>query len=216
MIILVGHEKGGCTKSTKVTNLAAWFADKGKRVAVLDADPQGTLVNWCARRKGSGMAEIYCVHQTGDILRKAQQLEGEYSVVFIDAGGRDSEELRSGMLAANLMIIPVQVGIPDVETMERMVSLIGEARKFNSGLQVVTVLSRVPNTSNKREELDAREVLEEYRGVSVARSVIRERPIYRDAMIDGCGVVEMKGRKVSAAKAEVQLLATEIFGDMIE
>ena len=48
--ILVVNRKGGVGKTTLVTNLAAAYAHGGKRTALIDADPQGSSLRWCARR----------------------------------------------------------------------------------------------------------------------------------------------------------------------
>jgi len=48
--VLVASSKGGCGKSTVVTHLAAYHANKGHHVTVVDADPQASSHAWCARR----------------------------------------------------------------------------------------------------------------------------------------------------------------------
>ncbi|WP_155736034.1 ParA family protein, partial [Burkholderia mallei] len=45
-IIAVTQQKGGVGKSTIAMHLGAAFHEKGRRVLVIDADGQNTLVHW--------------------------------------------------------------------------------------------------------------------------------------------------------------------------
>src|ERR1039458_10326964 len=41
--IVVSNQRGGVSKTTTATTLAREFADRGKRVLVIDTDPQGSI-----------------------------------------------------------------------------------------------------------------------------------------------------------------------------
>ena len=50
MIIAVVNQKGGAGKTTIALNLAAALAAEGRRVLLIDADPQQTAQDWAAVR----------------------------------------------------------------------------------------------------------------------------------------------------------------------
>ncbi|GGY03938.1 AAA family ATPase [Paludibacterium paludis] len=209
-IILMGVEKGGCGKSTMATNMAVVLAQRGLDVMLLDADPQGSASNWVARRnsRGQDLPVVNCVQKTGEVFATLRDLANRYDVVIADAGGRDSKELRSAMVAADVLLMPLQASIADLETMDRMAKVIELAKAMNTTLQVQGFVSRGSTNITGRETQEARAFLGDCDGVNVLDTVIRDRKIYRDALLEGLGVTEMNNSK---ARAEVQLLVDEVW-----
>lgn len=212
MILLIGCEKGGAGKSNIGGNLGVWAALKGIDTIVLDADPQGSAAKFIARRNEAGLPVVHCVQKTGDVFATAKDLAQRYQLVIIDAGGRDSKELRTAMVAADRMIIPTQASQVDLETLPHLDELIGLAQGINPGLEAFAVLSRAPTNPVINEVADAKTLLVEFESFTMARSIIRDRKIYRDAWLQGKGVVEMGNSK---ARAEIQLLADEMFPHLL-
>lgn len=208
MIILVGGEKGGVGKSTIATNLAVCFALQGRDVMLLDADEQCTAARWADRRNAAvGLPVVHSTQKTGDISHTARDLSARYGVVIIDAGGHDTREMRTGMVAADIMIIPTQASQPDLETMPHVDELISLARGMNPNLLAAAVLSIAPTTPQGREVAGAREFFSDFTNFSVADTVIRNRIAFRTAMLQGRGVMEMGDKK---ARAEIEALLDEI------
>lgn len=208
-IILIGGEKGGSGKSTTATNLAVFLKLEGQDVMLLDADKQATSTKWIGRRNDAGYPEIHSAQKLGDIYKTAIDLGSRYGFVIIDAGGRDSRELRTGMVAADVLYIPIKASQADLETLPVVDELVSLSRGMNPGLLVRTLLCMAPTNERIKEVDDAQALLVDFPDLPLSGCIIRERKIYRDALLLGKGVVEMKN---GDARAEIQLLGQEILG----
>jgi chromosome partitioning protein len=209
MILLVAAEKGGVGKSTIVTNLAVHLAHQGVDVVLLDTDGQATAARFVERRDEADHTPVLpCVQRTGEVVSTLRDLARRYQVVLVDAGGRDSREMRSAMAVANLLLVPTKASQADLETFPKVNELIGLARGLNPELKAAAVLSMAPSNPVIREVENAKELLAEFDQLELADTIIRDRKVYRDALLAGKGVTELDN---SQARAEIQLLAQEFF-----
>ena len=114
-VILIGGEKGGVGKSTITTNIAVEASYRKADVIIIDTDPQKTSLNWIDRRNeliennNSNYPRISCVYKDGNIKDIVEDFASKYDLVLIDASGRDSKSLRTGLVVADKFLCPIYV-----------------------------------------------------------------------------------------------------------
>lgn len=208
MIVLIGSQKGGCGKSTTAVNICAELAKNGHDVVLVDADRQCTAANWAMDRvEKPALATVHCVQKYENIRDTLLDLDKRYGYVIVDAAGRDSRELRTGMTAAHVLVVPFRPSQPDLDTLPTMQEIIVQAKDLNPNLKVFGLITMAPTNPVIHEEMDARECLNDYPEIKLLAVVIRDRKVYRDAMSEGLGVVEMDNLK---ATLEIKQLVEEI------
>ena len=208
MIVVVGSQKGGCGKSTTAVNICSDLAKNGKDVVLVDADRQCTAANWAMDRSAHELPPVHCVQKYENIRDTLLDLDKRYEYVIVDAAGRDSRELRTGMTAAHILLVPFRPSQPDLDTLPNLQEIITQAKDLNPSLIVYGLLTMAPTNPLVHEIDEAREYLQDYPEIQLLNSIIRDRKIYRDAMSEGLGVVEMKNEK---ATEEIRSLMKEIF-----
>lgn len=208
MIILIGNQKGGCGKSTTAVNICATLAQNGHDVVLVDADRQSTASNWVADRSQSKKAPVvHCIQKYDNIRETLLDLNERYEYVVVDAAGRDSRELRTGMTAAAIMLIPFRPSQPDLDTLPNVQEIITQAKDINPALSVFGVITMAPTNPTIKEISEAQEILADYPDINLVKTIIHDRKVFRDAMSYGLGVVEMSNQKASE---EINNLVSEV------
>lgn len=215
MILLVGGEKGGTGKSTIAINLAVEAARAGHSVLIVDADPQGTATNWVKLRKleHPTLPAIESVAIVGNsFLKELKPYIDKYDQIIIDAGGRDSVELRLALPIVQRAVIPIRPSQADVWTVAKMDILVAEAQGLNQDLQAAFVINcALSNTT--RKTMEAKNYFSEYVKMPLCETTMISRVVYMDAIEAGLGVTEMPRGKAGEAAGEVQLLYQEVFNE---
>jgi chromosome partitioning protein len=208
--IVIGNEKGGVGKSTVACNLAITLMNDGHDVLLIDTDRQGSLGDFSGHRKlQEGLSKLNTIQKSGDTYDAVVDMKSRYDFVIIDAGGQDSIELRSSLMAANLLIMPLKASQFDLWACERMEGLLKRVKSLNRGLINKTLINMASTNQRVKEGDEAHELLSGFEIInSKFAASLKERKAYRDSIKRGQSILEFD--KKSKASEEFTLLYKEI------
>jgi len=186
MIITVGNTKGGVGKTTIAVNLAVEAAKDGKRVLLVDTDPQGSSIAFRAEREKDDIKAIALV---SDKLHKdIKDISAAFDWIIIDAGGRDNAVFRSAVAACDLFLLPVLPSQFDVWAAEDAIKAFKELQPFNDMLGRMVLNMVRPNTIVSSEAQEALAVYQD--DIPLMPEQLHHRVAYKASISNGQGVTE--------------------------
>jgi chromosome partitioning protein len=208
-IITVAQHKGGAGKTTLAAHLAVSWAELGRRVALLDTDPQGSLGVWYRQRQSAlGQRAQPMAYATATGWRVGTELERLSRIsdlVLVDTPPSIGPDRRPSLKLSATVLVPVQPSPLDLWATQ---SVLDEIQR--EGIHPLIVLTRVP----ARARLTAEVVAELARlQSSVADARLGNRTAYAATLAVGASVADwaMQGEPwcVEAAR-EVRELSQEV------
>lgn len=204
MIVAVLSQKGGVGKTSLSLHVAAGLARQGARVLLVDADPQGSARGWAAVRQEAPAFTVLGLDRP-TLHRDLPDLAAGYDHVVIDGPPRVTDLTRSAILAADVVLIPVQPSPLDVWACSEVVGLIKEASVYIERLKSAFVVNRKSvGTAMGRDITQALGAYE----VPGLESQIAQRIAFAEALASGQTVQETAPG--SSAAEEVDALVQEV------
>lgn len=211
MIIVIGGNKGGSGKTTIATNLAVALAQRVE-ICMIDADPQRSAARWHQDRQQNRVDPyIMLIEKRDDIGETLARLSEKYAVLIVDVAGRNSRELLSSAMMADLIIAPHQASQFDLDTLEELALQTQRVRDINPNLRVC-VLQAMASTNPVLREPERQafcRFVSEFPEFELLETVSYFRKVYRDVAPQGKSVIESQNKQASG---EILALINELFG----
>lgn len=199
-VITIAQQKGGAGKTTLAAHLAVAWSQRGKRVAIIDIDPQGSLTQWHKLREkrfGEGYTGLTFAALSGwRVGSEVARLRRNHDIIIIDSPPHTETEARTAIRNADLILLPVQPSPTDLWATKATLDL---AKAENIPVRVV--LNRV--TSNSKLAMAIADELPD-----LAKTTLGNRVLFASSFLEGRSVTELA--PASPAAIEIKMLSEEI------
>ena len=203
-IIALLNEKGGTGKSTIATNMATALHRAGKRVVLIDADPQGTARDWrAASPEDADLPPVIAID-------RAQMLASSLAGVSADIAIVDSPAKAESMAAAivrvaHVAILVIQPSGADVWASAAAVRLIQARKDAGGAIDAAFLVNRVSGQTKMSKAITDGD-WNEY-GIDQLSSTVGNRVVFAEALTNGMSVVDLPD---AAAKQEIYNVIEEL------
>ena len=195
--IVILNPKGGCGKSTLATNLAACYAARGPRPAIMDYDPQGSTIAWLNRRPG----QLPAIHGIA-AYKKSMQATRSWQLrvpddtvnLIVDSPASIShDDLRELTRDSTSILVPVLPSSMDIDAASRCIAdllLVAKVDRNEGKLAVIANRTR-KNTKSFGRLMRFLDSL----GIPII-AVLRDSQNFVHAAESGMGLHEMQPSRV--------------------
>ncbi len=196
-VLVAATAKGGAGKSTTIACLAVYWHKVGRKVALLDADPNRTLTRW--HSKGAVLSEMTLRTEIDEhaIIPTIGELARGSDLVLVDCAGFGNQAMVFAIGAADLVVIPAMTDEANVFEAARTFRIVESASQLTRRtIPAHTFLCRVKRSAvatHAREQLTAQ---------------LTDRVLFQEATFHGASPTVLAPS--STAAAEVALLAREL------
>ena len=185
-------QKGGAGKTTLALNVAAHAVQAGRRVTVLDCDPNCSAVVWGDLRSDAAPEVRYCPYLRLNREIERARAKGSDLILIDTPMGADGGPV-AGARHAHLVVVPCRQSLFDLTAIRASLDVAALAET-----PAVAVLNAVP-TRAAHWEIEARDLLSR-QGVQLLPASIRNRVAFVRSTRVGQGVVESDPHGAAASE----------------
>lgn len=198
------NQKGGVGKTTLALNVAGCLALNKRRVLFIDADPQGSALDWAESREKESLFNVIGLPKAV-VHKEIEELSKGYDNVVIDSPPSVHTLAKSVIAAADMVIVPVQPSPYDIWAAQATIDLLEDVGTINDNLKSAFVINRkISNTAIGR---DVRETLNNF-SIPTFKAQVTQRVIFAESAASGKVVIEHEPSSLAAK--EVKNLTKEV------
>ena len=185
-IVTLATSKGGAGKSTLSRNLAAHWINVGMRVAIIDADPQGSIINRPYSSEGPLSKLMVFAEPEESVFNLIEEIKKDYEFVIVDTGGFRNRTTVRALIGTDLALIPLKPSAYDVAGALETHNLISELNKTPERSSN-PIKYRMIITMSVQGTVIARHVRSELEqlGYLLLKSEMYQRIAYPESVING-------------------------------
>ena len=197
--VVLAAQKGGVGKSTLAVHIGTAAAALGKKVLLMDLDPQGSAMEW-ANRRGDREPDVMAAHPATISKEIERARQDGYDMVVIDTAPHADNAALQAARAADLVLIPCRPATFELAAISATLDLCKLANK-----KAIVIINAAPIRSRVvSEAVDA--VAD--KGGTVSPVVIHQRVAFQHCLIDGRTAAEFEPD--GAAASEISSLLVNI------
>jgi chromosome partitioning protein len=190
-IIALASQKGGAGKTTLAGHLAVEAERFGAGpVALIDADPQGSLADWWNERKAE--TPVFVQTSLANLRNDIDRLRDlGFNLLIIDTPPAITSTIAEVVKLADLVIIPTRPSPHDLRAVAKTVDLVEDLYK---------PLVFVVNAASSRAKITTQAVIALSQHGTLSPAIIHQRTDFASSMIDGRTVMETSRSSASATE----------------
>lgn len=123
-VISFVSSKGGVGKTTGAVVLAGELVDSGRRVVMIDADPNRPLVQWAALRPLPERLSVVADESADTIIDTIEDARAKSDFVIVDLEGTATDRIGFAVTRSDLVLVPLQASVLDANEAVKSIKLV--------------------------------------------------------------------------------------------
>lgn len=196
-VISLVSSKGGVGKTTSAVVLAGEFAAAGRKVILIDADPNRPLQAWSNLKILPETLRLMIDDSAETIIDTIEEARAAADFVIVDLEGTATDRIGFAIARSDLVLIPLQSSVLDAAEAAKSVKLVHQMRKVaNRDIPYRVFFTRVPPAIRERTARDIGRQFSEA-AIPVLPATLIDRAAYRALFSLGGSLHELEASDVS-------------------